>query len=137
MWVLCTLSPWVLLDADIKVMAQPTATPWTIPTVWIDIPKLPKDKAAIKYLSLLYHLHYNPRNVITNTNGSQLTGHTGTSYYIPHGLPYPMKAIIPMGTISEVFNAELKAISKCLTSYHKYILQHCLQHHSIYLFTDN
>jgi ribonuclease HI len=42
-----------------------------------------------------------------------------------------------MGTTSEVFDAELKAISKCLTSCCKYILQHCLQHHSIHLFTDN
>jgi ribonuclease HI len=42
-----------------------------------------------------------------------------------------------MGTTSEVFNAELKAISECLTSYCKYILQYYLQYHSIHLFTDN
>jgi ribonuclease HI len=42
-----------------------------------------------------------------------------------------------MGTISDVFDAELKAISKCLTSCYKYILQYHLQYCSIYLFTDN
>jgi ribonuclease HI len=48
-----------------------------------------------------------------------------------------VRAIIPMGTISEVFDAELQAISKCLTSCCKYILQHHLRHYSIHLFTDN
>jgi ribonuclease HI len=42
-----------------------------------------------------------------------------------------------MGTTSEVFDAELKAISECLTSCRKYILQHHLWHRSIHLFTDN
>jgi ribonuclease HI len=113
------------------------AAPWTTPTVQINIPKLPKNQAAIEHLSLLCHLHHNPHNVIAYTDGSQLTGHTGAGYYIPHGLPHPVQAIIPMGTTSEVFDAELKAISKCLTSYCKYILQHHLQHCSIHLFTDN
>jgi ribonuclease HI len=48
-----------------------------------------------------------------------------------------VRAIIPMGTTSEVFDAELKAISECLTSCRKYILQHRLRHRSIHLFTDN
>jgi hypothetical protein len=47
-----------------------------------------------------------------------------------------MQAIIPVGTTSEVFDAELKAISECLTSCCKYILQYRLRHRSIYLFTD-
>jgi ribonuclease HI len=127
----------VLPDADIEDMAQPMATPWTTATVQIDIPKLPKDKAAIKHLSLLRHLHHNPHNVVAYTDSSQLTGHTGAGYYIPHRLPHPMWAIIPMGTTSEVFDAELKAISKYLTSCCKYILQHCLWHRSINLFPDN
>jgi ribonuclease HI len=127
----------VLPDANIEDMAQPTATPWTTPTVQIDLPELPKDEAAIEYLSLLCCLCHNPCNVIAYTDGSQLTGHTGAGYYIPHRLPHPMQAIIPMGTTSKVFNAELKAISECLTSYHKYILQYCLQRRSIHLFTDN
>jgi ribonuclease HI len=135
--MLCTLSPWVLPDADIEDMAQPTATPWTTPTVQIDIPELPKNEASIAYLSLLCYLHLNPHNVITYTDGSQLTGHTGAGYYIPHGLPQGVQAIIPMGTTSEVFDAELKAISKCLTSCCKYILQHCLWHRMINLFIDN
>jgi ribonuclease HI len=125
----------VLPDANIEDMAQPTAAPWTTPTVRIDIPELPKDEAAIEHLSLLRRLHRNPCNVVAYTDGSQLTGHTGTGYYIPHRLPYPMWAIIPMGTTSEVFDAELKAISECLTSCCKYILQHCLRCHSIHLFT--
>jgi ribonuclease HI len=113
------------------------ATPWTTPTVRIDIPELPKDEAAIEYLSLLRHLRHNPRNVITYTDSSQLTGHTGAGYYIPHRLPHPVRAIIPMGTTSKVFDAELKTISECLTSCCKYILQYYLQHRSIHLFTDN
>jgi ribonuclease HI len=48
-----------------------------------------------------------------------------------------VQAIIPIGTASEVFDAELKAISECLTSCRKYILQHCLWHCLIHLFTDN
>jgi ribonuclease HI len=48
-----------------------------------------------------------------------------------------MQAIIPIGTTSEVFDAELKAISEYLTSCCKYILQHHLRHCSIHLFTDN
>jgi ribonuclease HI len=135
--VLCTLSPWVLPHADIEDMAQPTAAPWTTPTVRIDIPELPKDEAAIEYLSLLCCLRRNPRNVVTYTDGSQLTSDTGAGYYIPHGLPHPMRAIIPMGTTSEVFDAELKAISECLTSCHKYILQYRLWYCLIHLFTDN
>jgi hypothetical protein len=106
----------VLPDADIEDTAQPIATPWTTPTVQIDIPELPKNEATITHLSLLHRLHLDPHNVIDYTDGSQLTSHTGASYYIPHGLPHPMQAIIPIGTMSEVFNAELKAISKCLTS---------------------
>jgi hypothetical protein len=113
------------------------ATPWTTPTVWINIPELPKDEATIIYLSLLCYLYYNPHNIIAYTNGSQLTGDTGAGYYIPHRLPHPMWAIIPMHTISEVFDAELKAISKCLTSYCKYVLQYYLWYCSIHLFTDN
>jgi hypothetical protein len=106
----------VLPDVDIEDTAQPTAAPWTTPTVRIDIPELPKDEATIEHLSLLCRLHRNPRNVVADTDGSQLTGHTGAGYYIPHGLPHPVRAIIPMGTTSEVFDAELKAISECLTS---------------------
>jgi ribonuclease HI len=105
--------------------------------VQIDIPKLPKNQATIKYLSLLRCLHGNPHNIVAYPDSCQLTGHTGAGYYIPHGLPYPVQAIIPMGTTSEVFDAELKAISECLTSCCKYILQHHLQHCSIHLFTDN
>jgi ribonuclease HI len=132
-----TLSPWVLPDTDIEDTAQPMAAPWTTPTVRIDIPELPKDEAAIEYLSLLHRLCHNPCNVIAYTDGSQLTGHTGAGYYIPHTLPHPVWAIIPIGTTSKVFDAELKAISECLTSCHKYILQHCLRCRSICLFTDN
>jgi hypothetical protein len=48
-----------------------------------------------------------------------------------------MRAIIPMGITSQVFDTELKAISECLTSCRKYILQYHLQYCSIHLFTDN
>jgi ribonuclease HI len=89
------------------------------------------------YLSLLHGLHNDPHNIIAYTDSSQLSTQTGTGFYIPHGLPNPVYAIIPLGTTSEVFNVELKAITECLRTYLKYIKWHCLYDYSIHLFTNN
>jgi ribonuclease HI len=134
---LCTISPWVHPNADVEDTAQPTTAPWSAPTITIDIQNLPKDKAAITHLSLLHNLCNDPHNIITYTDGSQLSTQTGAGFYIPHSLPNPVHAVIPLGTTSEVFNVELKAITECLRTYRKYIEQHCLHDHSIHLFTNN
>jgi ribonuclease HI len=78
-----------------------------------------------------------PHNVIAYTDGSQLFTQTGIGFYIPHSLPNPIRAIIPLGTTSEVFDMELKAIAECLRTCLKYIKQHYLHDCSIHLFTDN
>jgi ribonuclease HI len=134
---LCALSPWVPPNADIEDTAQPTTAPWSAPTITIDTQNLPKDAAATAHLSLLHNLRGDPHNVIAYTNGSQLSTQTSAGFYIPHGLPNPVRAVIPLGTTSEVFDAELKAIAECLRTYLKYIKWHRLHDRSIYLFTDN
>jgi ribonuclease HI len=131
------LSPWVPPDADVEDTAQPTTTPWNVPTITVDIQDLPKDEAVTAHLSLLYDLCDNPYNVIAYTNGSQLSTQTGAGFYIPHGLHNPVRTIIPLGTTSEVFDAELKAIAECLHTYLKYIKRHRLHDRSIHLFTNN
>jgi hypothetical protein len=89
------------------------------------------------HLSLLHDLRDNPHNVIAYTDSSQLSTQTGTGFYIPHRLPNPVHAVIPLGTTSEVFDVELKAITECLCTCLKYIKQHCHHDRSIHLFTDN
>jgi hypothetical protein len=124
-------------DADVEDTAQPTTAPWSAPTITVDIQNLPKDVAATTHLSLLHDLCGDPHNVIAYTDGSQLSTHTGAGFYIPHGLPNPVRAVIPLGTTSEVFDVELKAIAECLRTYLKYIKWYHLHDRSIYLFTDN
>jgi ribonuclease HI len=124
-------------DADVEDTAQPTTAPWSAPTITVDIQNLPKDEVATAHLSLLHNLRDDPYNVIIYTDGSQLSTHTGAGFYIPHDLPNPVRAIIQLGTTSEVFDAELKAIAECLRTCLKYIKQHRLHDHSIHLFTDN
>jgi hypothetical protein len=134
---LCALSPWVHPDADVDDTAQPTTAPWSAPTITVDIQNLPKDAAATAHLSLLHDLRGDPQNVIAYTDGSQLSTQTGAGFYIPHGLPNPIRTVIPLGSTSEVFDAELKAIAECLRTYLKYIKRHRLHDCSIHLFTDN
>jgi ribonuclease HI len=124
-------------DADVEDTAQPTTAAWSVPTITVDIQNLPKDAVATTHLSLLHDLRGDPHNIIAYTDGSQLSTQTGTGFYIPHGLPNPVCAIIPLGTTSEVFDAELKAIAECLCTCLKYIKWHHLHNHSIHLFTDN
>jgi hypothetical protein len=72
-------------------------------------------------LSLLHDLHDDPHNIIAYTDSSQLSTQTSAGFYIPHSLPNPVRDIIPLGTTSEVFDTELKAIAECLCTYLKYI----------------
>jgi hypothetical protein len=48
------------------------------------------------------------------TDGAQLGSSTGMGFYIPTGLHHPIHMIVPMGDAAEVFDAELRAIYKCL-----------------------
>jgi ribonuclease HI len=127
----------VPLDADVEDMAQPITAPWNVPTITINIKDLPKDEAVTAHLVLLHDLSNDPHNVIAYTNGSQLSTQTGAGFYIPHSLPNPVRTVIPLGTTSEVFDVELKAIAECLCTCLKYIKWHCLHNCSIHLFTDN
>jgi hypothetical protein len=108
-------------DTNVEDTTQPTTTPWNAPTITIDIQDLPKDEPVSSHLSLLHDLHDNPHNVITYTDSSQLSTQTSAGFYIPHGLPNPVRTIIPLGTTSEVFDIELKAITEYLHTCLKYI----------------
>jgi ribonuclease HI len=132
-----TLSPWVPPDADVEDTAQPTTARWNAPTTTVDIQDLPKDEAVTAHLSLLHDLCDDPRNIITYTDGSQLSTQTGAGFYIPHSVPNPICTVIPLGSTSEVFDVELKAIAECLHTCLKYIKRHRLHDCSIDLFTDN
>jgi ribonuclease HI len=131
------LSPWVPPDADIEDTAQPMTAPWNAPTITVNIQDLPKDEAVTAHLSLIHNLRDDPHNVIACTDGWQLSTQTGAGFCIPHSLPNPVRTVIPLGTTSEVFDAELKAIAECLCTSLKYIKWHRLHDRSIHLFTDN
>jgi ribonuclease HI len=131
------VSPWVHPDADVEDTAQPITAPWSAPTITVDIQNLPKDAAATAHLSFRHDLRGDPHNIIAYTDGSQLSTQTGAGFYIPHGLPNPVRTVIALGSTSEVFDVELKAIAECLRTYLKYIKRHRLHDRSIHLFTDN
>jgi hypothetical protein len=38
----------------------------------------------------------------------------GVGFYIPTGLHHPIRTIVPMGDVAEVFDMELRAIYECL-----------------------
>jgi hypothetical protein len=109
---LCTLSPWVPLDTNVEDTAQCTTAPWRVPTITVDIQNLPKDAAVTAHLSLLHDLCSDPHNIIAYTDSSQLSTQTGVGFYLPHTLPNPVRAIIPLGTTSKVFDSKLKAITE-------------------------
>jgi ribonuclease HI len=75
--------------------------------------------------------------LIKSNQIKQLTKNMGTGYSIPMGLPRPVQAIVPMGTMTEVFDAELRAIYECLLTCRKYINRHRLHCRNIHIFTDN
>jgi ribonuclease HI len=121
----------------IEDTAHPVLAPWKPHPVTIEISPSLKEDAAIEHITLLQHLQRHEQNVIAYTDGSQLDGNTGAGYYIPRGMTREVRAIVPMGAASEVFDAELRAIFECLVTCHKYIRLNCLPHRSIQLFTDN
>jgi ribonuclease HI len=135
--MLTSLSNWLSPTTTIEDTAHPVTMPWQPHPITVDINPMPKNEASIEHLTLLHRLRSYKTNVIAYTDGSQLAGNTGAGYYIPKGLLREVCAIIPMGTTSEVFDAELQAIHECLVACHKYIHLNRLQCHSIHLFTDN
>jgi hypothetical protein len=134
---LSSLTDWISPITTIEDTAHLVLTPWKPYPVIIEISPSPKEDTAIEHITLLQYLQCHEQNVIAYTNGSQLDGNTGVGYYIPRGLTREVWVIIPMGVASEVFDAELQAIFKCLVTCHKYIHLNPLLHCSIHLFTDN
>jgi hypothetical protein len=134
---LSSLTDWISPATTIEDTAHPVLAPWKPHPITIEISPSPKEEAAIEHITLLQHLRRHEQNVIAYTDGSQLDGNTGAGYYIPRGMTREVRAIVPMGATSEVFDAELRAIFECLVTCHKYIRLNRLPHRSIHLFTDN
>jgi ribonuclease HI len=61
----------------------------------------------------------------------------GVGFYIPTGLHHPIRMIVPMGDMGEVFDAELRAIYECLQTCYHHLCQDGLRRHQIHIFTDN
>jgi hypothetical protein len=118
-------------------MAHPPDTPWVHPPITTSITTLPKDEASKTHLDLLHCLQRQPRTIIAYTDGSQLGSSMGTGFYIPTGLHHPIRTIVPMGDVAEVFDAELRAIDECLWTCYHHIRQDGLRRHRIHIFTDN
>jgi hypothetical protein len=135
--IIAALSEWTPPTTEVEDTAHPDATPWEPHPVTIDIPSLPKDEASIAHVQLVHDLPRHASNIIIYTDRSQLDGRTGAGYYIPNGLRREVRAVIPMGTSSEVFDAELRAIEESLKTCLKYIRLHHLRDRAIHLFTDN
>lgn len=100
-------------------------------------PSLPKKEAAVEHTNLLHTLRANPANIIAYTEGSQRTGRTGVGYSITDGLPRQLNEVIPMGDMSEVFNAGLRAIHDYLASCLEVSQLNNLDRSRIHIFTDN
>jgi hypothetical protein len=125
--IIVALSKWTPPATEVEDTAHPDATPWEPHPVTINIPSLPKDKASIAHIQLVHDLRRHASNIIIYTDRSQLDGCTGAGYYIPNGLPREVRAVIPMGTSSEVFDAELRAIDESLKTCLKFIRLHHLR----------
>jgi hypothetical protein len=119
--IIVALSEWTPPTTEVEHTAHPDATPWEPHPVTIDIPSLPKDEASTAHIQLVHDLHSYASNIIIYTDGSQLDGHTGAGYYIPNSQLWEVRAVVPMGTSSEVFDTELPAIDESLKTCLKYI----------------
>jgi ribonuclease HI len=128
---------WLHPNDIVEDTARTTTSPWIPSPIITNIATLTKTDASATHLELLRCLQRNSRNIIAYTDGSQLTKNTGAGYSIPTGLPRPVRAIVPMGTTMEVFDAELRAIYECLLTCQKYINRHRLHCRNIHIFTDN
>jgi hypothetical protein len=71
------------------------------------------------------------------TDRLQLGSSMGAGFYIPTGLPHPIRMIIPMGDMAEVFDVELRAIYECLQMCYCYLHQDGLCRCQIHIFIDN
>jgi hypothetical protein len=61
----------------------------------------------------------------------------GMGFYIPTGLHYPIRMIVPMGDVAEVFDIELRAIYECLWMCYHHLYQDGLCYYQIHIFMDN
>jgi ribonuclease HI len=61
----------------------------------------------------------------------------GAGFYILTGLHNPIRTIVPMGDMAEVFDMELRAIYECLRTCYYHLQQDGLRCHRIHIFTDN
>jgi ribonuclease HI len=131
------MRPWLYPDELVEDTAHLTTSPWTQSPIKVDIAVITKTDTAIAHAQILLYLQQNPHNIIVYTDGSQLANNTGMGYCIPMGLPRPVRAIVPMGATTEVFDAELRAIYKALLTYQTHICRGCLHRCNIHIFTDN
>jgi hypothetical protein len=118
-------------------MAHLPNTPWAHPPITTSITALPKDEASKTHLDHLYHLQGQPQTIITYTDRSQLGSSMGVGFYIPTGLCYPIRTIIPMGDVAEVFDVELRAIYEYLQMCYCHLCQDGLRRRQIHIFIDN
>jgi hypothetical protein len=131
------MHPWLHPDDEIENIVHPPDILWVLPPITTSITALPEDEASKTHLDLLHHLQQQPRTIITYTDSSQLGSSTGAGFYIPTGLHHPIHTIVPMGDMAEVFDAELRAIYKCLQMCYHYPQKDRLCRHQIHIFTDN
>jgi hypothetical protein len=131
------LSQWLQPHDQVEDTARPAHLAETPPAIATNISTATKTDASRAHTALLRRLQRNPRNIIAYTDGSQLGTATGAGYTIPTGLPTAITAIVPMGSTTEVFDAELRAIHECLLTCLKYIRLHRLHRRHIHIFTDN
>jgi ribonuclease HI len=135
--ILREMHRWLHPDDDIENTGHPPDTPWARPPITTSIAALPKDEASKTHLDLLHHLQRQPRTIIGYTDGSQLGSSMGAGFYIPTGLHHPIRMIVPMGDVAEVFDAELRAIYECLQTCYRHLRQDGLRRRRIHIFTDN
>jgi hypothetical protein len=131
------MRPWLHPDEAVEDTARLTTSPWTQSPIKVDIAAVTKTDAAIAHTQLLLRLQRNPHNIIVYTNGSQLANNTEAGYCIPMGLPRPVRAIVPMGETTEVFDADLRAIYEAVLTCQTHIRRGRLHRRNIHIFTDN
>jgi ribonuclease HI len=61
----------------------------------------------------------------------------GAGFYIPTGLHCPIRMIVPMGDVGEVFDVELRAIYEYLRTCYHHLCQDGLRRCRMHIFTDN
>jgi hypothetical protein len=100
------------------ILSYPPGCP---PPITVDITTLTKADTSRAHHHLLHELQWNPHIIITYTDSTQLNNVTGIGYTIPAGILHPMKAIVPIGNMVEVFDTELWAIYEYLLTCQKHM----------------